>query len=99
VKHKLLTATFLMAGSLFTACAGSGAVVIVDPPAPRYGVVGVAPGPGFVWVEGFWDLRGGNWIWAPGRWVRPPHPGAVWVRSEWRHEGAHWRYHRGYWRR
>jgi len=99
MKHKLLTAAFLMAGTLFTACAGSGAVVIVDPPAPRYGVIGVAPGSGFIWVEGFWDLRGGSWVWAPGRWVRPPRPGAVWVGSAWRHEGAHWRYHRGYWRR
>lgn len=99
MRHKLLTAAFLTVGTLFTACAGSGAVVIVDPPAPRYGVVGVAPGPGFVWVEGFWNLRGSAWVWAPGRWVRPPRPGAVWVGSAWRHEGAHWRYHRGYWRR
>jgi len=99
MKRRLLTVAFLMAGSLLTACAGSGAVVIVDPPPPRYGVIGVAPGPGFVWVEGFWDLRGGAWVWAPGRWLRPPRPGAVWVVSGWRHEGAHWRYHRGYLRR
>jgi hypothetical protein len=98
MKRKLLMSAFLVAGSLFTACAGSGAVIIVDPPAPRFGVVGVAPGPGFVWTEGYWNLRGAAWVWAPGRWVRPPRHGAVWVGAAWRHEGAHWRYHHGYWR-
>ncbi len=44
------------------ACAG-GYYVRVAPPPPRYGVVGVAPGPGYVWVDGFWDWRGGNWAW------------------------------------
>jgi hypothetical protein len=97
MKRKLLTAAFLMAGSLFTGCAG-GATVIVEPPPPRYGVIGMAPGAGFVWTEGLWDLRGGAWVWAPGRWVRPPRARAVWVAPAWRHEGAHWRYYRGRWR-
>jgi len=99
MKRKLLTVTFLMAGSLLAGCGGGAAVVIAEPPPPRYGIIGVAPGPGFIWTEGYWDLRGGAWAWAPGRWVRPPHPHAVWVAPAWRHEGAHWRYHRGYWRR
>jgi len=97
MRAKMLTAVLFMAGSLFTGC--GGAVVIAEPPPPRYGVIGVAPGPGFVWTEGFWDLRGGAWVWAPGRWVRPPRAGAVWVAPAWRHEGPHWRYHKGYWRR
>jgi len=97
MKQKFLTAAFLMAGSLLTGCAGSAAVM-VEPPPPRYGVIGVAPGAGFVWTEGFWDLRGSGWVWVPGRWVRPPHPRAVWVGPAWRHEGTNWRYYRGRWR-
>ncbi|MFY9724649.1 MAG: hypothetical protein WB579_09395 [Bryobacteraceae bacterium] len=98
MKRKLLTAALLMAGSVLTACAGGAGVFIAEPPPPRYGVIGVAPGPGFVWTDGFWDLRGGAWAWAPGRWVRSPRPRAVWVAPAWRHEGRHWRYHRGHWR-
>ena len=79
------------------ACAG-GYYVSVPPPAPRYGIVGVAPGPGFVWVDGFWDWRGGNWFWVGGGWRRPPRRGAVWVPARWVPAGRHYRFVRGYWR-
>jgi len=98
MKRILLAAAFVMAGTLYSGCAGGGAFVAYGPPPPRYGVVGVAPGPGYVWTDGFWDMRGGNWTWVGGRWVLPPRAHAVWVRPEWRHEGNRWRYHRGYWR-
>jgi len=97
MKRIWMAGAFVMASTLMTACAG-GAVVVEGPPPPRYGVVGVAPGPGFVWVEGFWDLRGSRWEWAPGHWVRPPRARAVWVAPEWRHESNRWRFHKGHWR-
>lgn len=97
MKRIWMAGAFMMASTLMTACAG-GAVVVEGPPPPRYGVVGVAPGPGFVWVEGFWDLRGSRWEWAPGHWVRPPRARAVWVAPEWRHESNRWRFHKGHWR-
>ena len=98
MKRLLLTGAIL-AGAILTACVGPRTTyVVAGPPAPRYGSVGVAPGPGFVWIEGFWDLRGGAWVWAPGRWVMPPRERAVWVRPEWRREGNRWRYREGRWR-
>ena len=98
MKRLLLAAAFVMAGTFLPGCAGGGAYVAYGPPAPRYGVIGVAPGPGYVWTEGFWDLRGGSWVWVGGHWMRPPRARAVWVRPEWRHEGNRWRFHDGHWR-
>jgi len=90
----LATPTLLVLG----AC-GGGVYIAAPPPAPRYGIVGVAPGPGFVWAEGYWDWRGGAWAWAPGTWMRPPRPGAVWVAPRWVPNGRHYRFVRGHWRR
>jgi len=77
---------------------GGGYYVRVAPPPPRYAVVGVAPGPGFVWTEGFWDRRGGNWFWVQGRWARPPRARAVWVPGRWVDRGGRYRFERGHWR-
>jgi hypothetical protein len=95
MRRQLMTAVLF--GTLFSACGGA-AVIVEGPPPPRYAVIGVAPGPGYVWTEGYWDLHGSRWVWAPGRWLRPPRAHTVWVGSEWRREGSHWRYHRGFWR-
>jgi hypothetical protein len=59
MKRQFLAAGFLVAGTLFSGCAARGAVVVgFAPPAPRYAVIGVAPGPGYVWTEGFYEYRG-----------------------------------------
>ena len=53
------------------------------PPAPRVEVIGVAPGPGYVWIRGFYRWGGGAYYWVPGRWAYPPYPRAVWVPGRW----------------
>jgi len=91
----------LVASSALSACASPGYVAyrVPPPPAPMVaGPVGYAPGPGFVWVDGFWDLHGGRWAWVSGAWRRPPHRRSVWVRSYWEPHGKSYRFHRGYWR-
>ena len=101
MKQKVLAAAFVVLGTVLTACGGSGGYYTrtrYGPPPPRYGVIGRAPGPGYVWTDGYWDLRGGNWAWRDGRWLRPPRRGAVWVAPAWRQEGRNWRFHRGRWR-
>ncbi|HTS25989.1 MAG TPA: hypothetical protein VMH81_08940 [Bryobacteraceae bacterium] len=99
MKPKILAGVFVLFGTMWSACAGGGAYYVrYAPPAPRYAVVGVAPGPGYVWTTGYWDWRGGNWAWVEGRWQRPPRARAAWVAPEWRHEGRGYRFHRGYWR-
>ena len=91
----------MLASSAMTACASQAYVAyqVTPPPAPMaVGAVGYAPGPGFVWADGFWDLRGGRWAWVGGEWRRPPRGRAVWVRPNWEPRGRSWRFHRGYWR-
>jgi hypothetical protein len=99
MRLKLLAGGAVLFGALLTGCVGGGRYYArYGPPAPRYGVVGMAPGPGYIWTDGYWDWRGRNWYWVDGRWQRPPRPRAVWVRPEWRHEGRGCRFHRGRWR-
>jgi hypothetical protein len=99
MKRKLLAAAFLMTSTISVGCAGGAYYASFGPPPPRYGVAGVAPGPGYVWTDGYWNWTGGNWAWVGGRWMRPPHPGAMWVAPRWHQEGRRWRRERGYWRR
>jgi len=91
----------MLASAFLTACASPGYVAyrVPGPPAPRVvGAMGYAPGPGYVWADGFWDLHGSRWAWVSGEWRRPPHTHAVWVRPYWESRGSSWRFHRGYWR-
>jgi hypothetical protein len=60
--------------------------------------MGFAPGPGYVWTDGYWDWRGGNWVWINGRWLRPPHRRAVWMPGTWVEDHHRWSFRRGYWR-
>jgi hypothetical protein len=100
MKRKLLPLAAVLLGTMLNACAVNGAYVARygPPPPPRYGMVGVAPGPGYVWTDGFWDWRGGNWFWSGGRWVHPPRPRAVWVPGNWSQTHRGWTFRRGYWR-
>jgi hypothetical protein len=94
----------LLASSAMVACGGGYranyvAYSVPPPPAPyAVGAVGYAPGAGYVWVDGFWNLNGSRWAWVNGRWAYPPHPHAVWERDRWERHGNSWRYHRGHWR-
>ena len=62
------------------------AVVEVEeaPPPPRTVVVETRPG--FVWIEGRWNYRGGRYVWNDGRWEheRVNH---VWVQGRWEQRG------------
>ena len=88
-------------GLLLTAGLANAAQVVirVAPPLPvRVGVVGVAPHPGFVWVEGYHVYRGGGYVWVPGRWVRPPRPAAVWIPPHYDRVPRGWVFVPGHWR-
>ena len=68
------------------------------PPPPVVETVVVSPGPGYVWVAGYWRWHERHWAWVPGAWAFPPYHSAVWVPGHWeRHWGrpvwveAHWR--------
>ena len=48
---------------------GQGAVVVAAPP-PQVEVIGLAPGPGYIWISGFWNAMGGRQVWIGGHWQR-----------------------------
>ena len=102
MRQRILAGAFVLFGTVLAACGGgvgySYGYVGYGPPAPRYGVVGVAPGPGYVWRDGYYGWRGGNYVWIGGSWVRPPRGRTAWVPGEWHHEGRGWRFHEGHWR-
>lgn len=77
---------------------GVGVRYYEGPPPLRREVVVYRPGPGYVWVPGYWSGRPAHYAWVPGRWVRPPRPHAVWVAPRWERRGHSWFFVGGRWR-
>jgi hypothetical protein len=67
------------------------------PPAGPVEVVGVAPGPGYVWIGGHYAWRG-RWVWLRGYWSRLPRGYAAWVPGHWDHRARGWVWVEGHWR-
>jgi hypothetical protein len=72
--------------------------VRVAPPVPVVEAAIIAPGPGFVWIPGYYVWDGVAYVWVPGRWERPPHPGARWIPPRWVPDRHGWRFVEGRWR-
>jgi YXWGXW repeat-containing protein len=91
---KTLLALMLLAATESSFAQLSIGVRIGPPPPPR--VVRVhprAPGPEYLWVEGYWYPVGNHYKWHDGYWTRPPYAGARWIGP--RYEGD--RFFEGYW--
>ncbi len=106
VKFRKLTAAVLLVPVLgLSACVvvpahpyDGGVYATLPPPAPQVEVYGVAPGPGFFWVGGYWNWVGGRYVWEGGHWEHH-RPGYHWVAHRWSHEGDGWRMEPGHWAR
>ncbi len=93
MNRKMLAALLLAAGSAFAADVSVG-IRIGPPPPPRVvRVRPIAPGAGYMWVEGYWYPVGNHYKWHDGSWTRPPYESYRWVSP--RHDGE--RYYGGYW--
>jgi hypothetical protein len=66
------------------------------PPDPIYEEVPAAPSYGFVWIDGYWNWSGAEWMWLRGRWERP-RSGYAWVRPYYDYSGGRYVYVPGYW--
>ncbi len=89
----------LMAGGCAARVGYYGEYVSAPPPPPRHEIIGVAPGPGFVWIEGYYAWRpGSGYYWVPGHWERPPRPRAHWVPGRWERTRHGWVWREGRWR-
>ena len=83
------------------AVAGSGGVVYYantpPPPVRVEAAYGPAPGPGYIWVNGYWGWRGNTYVWVPGKYVHAH--GRRWIEPRWEREGNRYRFHEGHWER
>ncbi len=72
--------------------------VAVAPPPVQYEVVGVAPYPGWFWINGFWSCRANRHVWIGGRW-EAPRQGLRWQPHRWEpiSQGRGWREMHGGW--
>jgi YXWGXW repeat-containing protein len=71
-------------------------ISVAPPPIPVY-VQPPIPGPGYIWVPGYWAWDEDDYYWVPGTWVLPPTIGYLWTPGywHWRDSGYYW--HAGYW--
>jgi hypothetical protein len=78
---------------------GYGSYYASTPPPPvRYERYGPSPGSGYVWLNGYWGYRGGNYYWTSGRWERPPRGHRRWEDGRWEHRGDRYYWRDGRWR-
>lgn len=97
VKTKLMAMLLLAGGALVAQprlavgvqVGGPGYYPAVPAP-PAMAYVPPCPGPGYVWIDGYYDPYGS---WVGGYWALPPYAGAYWVGP--RFAGGH--FYSGYW--
>jgi hypothetical protein len=78
--------------------AAAAIVVRVGPPAPRHEVIAVSPGPGHIWVGGYWRWDRVKHAWMGGKWI-PGRAGYAWVPGHWKQVPGGWEWVEGRWRK
>jgi len=73
---------------------GGGYYMAAPPPPPPIYYAPPRPGPGFVWVNGYYYPAGRSYQWRQGYWAQPPRGRARWIAPRY-NQG---RYYTGYWR-
>ncbi len=99
-----LLVSLLFAVVMLTAPVASPAQVAVGvsvtfgpPPLPVYAQP-FCPGPGFVWVPGYWAWDPAvGYYWVPGIWVLAPFVGALWTPGYWAWSNGVYVWYEGYW--
>ena len=72
-------------------------VDVPPPPLPVYEQPTI-PGPGFIWVPGYWAWSDDfGYYWVPGTWVLAPAPGLLWTPGYWAWNDGMYVFYPGYW--
>ena len=75
-----------------------GVVVVAQPPPPaQVEVAPPVPGPGYVWLPGYWNWNGAAYVWYPGRYEVRPAGATVWISAAWVARGGRWVFRPGHW--
>lgn len=93
----LLVGTLVGTGLPSVANAAVGVYLNVAPPPPRSEVVPTSRR-GYVWVPGYWDVRGHRHVWRAGYWERARR-GYSYAPPAWVQHDNRWQLERGGWRR
>ncbi len=88
MKGLLAAAALAIAFSVASPLRAAVVYVQVGPPTAIVETVPVRPGPGYVWVGGYYNWTGSGYVWVHGHYVRH---GGAWCGGHWRHA-----YHSGY---
>jgi len=105
MKTKLLALVLLASGTMFARShvsigvsiggyGGGGYYVAAPPPPVVYYASPRSPGPGYVFVQGYYYPVGNRYEYRRGYWTRPPHRNARWIAPRYERN----RYFAGYWR-
>ncbi|HEV8258989.1 MAG TPA: YXWGXW repeat-containing protein [Casimicrobiaceae bacterium] len=91
----------VLAAMLLGASSSSSAFVAVSvaiaPPAIPVYEQPLIPGPGYIWVPGYWAWGFDGYYWVPGTWVLAPYVGALWTPGYWGWDGGYYAWYPGYW--
>jgi hypothetical protein len=69
---------------------------VAPPPLPAY-LQPPIPGPGYIWMPGYWAWGPYGYYWVPGAWVLPPAVGLLWTPGYWGWGAGGFIFHAGYW--
>ena len=108
----LRVAAAVAALSVLTACAGYGGpyrhygpppagtvYITTAPPPPRSVIIPPRPTSLSVWISGYWNWTGTDFVWVDGHWDRsPPRAGALWVPDQWVKTNRGWYRKPGRWK-
>jgi outer membrane lipoprotein SlyB len=77
-------------------------VVVQQPPPPsppaQPEVVVMQPRPDAIWIPGYWDFNGVQYVWIGGFWAIPPPYHHQYMAAHWANRGGSWVYIHAYWR-
>ncbi|MCL5023675.1 MAG: hypothetical protein M1497_09975 [Nitrospirae bacterium] len=94
----LLAVVMLAAPATSPAQVSIGVTVTFAPPALPIYAQPLCPGPGFIWIPGYWawdpDI---GYYWVPGMWVLAPFVGALWTPGYWGWSDGAFIWYDGYW--
>jgi len=72
--------------------------VRVGPPLLPIYAQPICPGPGYIWVPGYWAYDDDiGYYWVPGTWVLPPEVGLLWTPGYWGFVDGLYVWNAGYW--
>ena len=75
-----------------------GISVRIGPPVLPVYAQPICPGPGYLWVPGYWAYDDDDgYYWVPGTWALPPEEGLLWTPGYWGWGDGFYIWHTGYW--